>query len=224
MAGFCPQESHSANGKRFFSYPDTGPEPLRLLSLTNQLGAPALGSGLEFPLTDADERELAASGVAAGLAPNSYICIHPGARTSAKCWPAQRFAEVADQLCDRFNLRTVLTGTPAEAPLTQALARHMRNKALDAAAPLSIGAMAALMNRSRRLISNDTGVSHIAAGLRLASVVVFSKADIRRWAPLNQRLHRSLWDPQGALADVVLEQAAALLTQSALAPAPARIK
>lgn len=61
------------------------------------------------------------------------------------------------------------------------------------------------------LICNDTGVSHIAAGLRLKSVVIFSKADIARWAPLNRRLHRCIRDPEAKKAQLVLAQARLLL-------------
>jgi ADP-heptose:LPS heptosyltransferase len=145
------------------------------------------------------------------LAGRGYLCIHPGARTRDKCWPAARFAGVADALADEFGLDVVLTGSSAEADLTAAVAARMRRPAIDAALPLSIGAMAALMARARLLVCNDTGVSHIAAGLGLPSVVIFSKADISRWAPLDQQRHRCLWDPGGHKAAEVLAQARALL-------------
>ncbi|WP_198420834.1 glycosyltransferase family 9 protein [Massilia atriviolacea] len=192
-------------------FPETGAEPLRLLALATGLGAPACGPQLEFPITGEDERALHASGVLRTLAPGSYVCIHPGARSADKCWPAARFAAVADQLAIRAGLDIVLTGSPAEAPLTAAVARLMRRAPVDAAGPLSIGAMAALMSRARLLICNDTGVSHIAAALRLRSVVIFSKADMRRWAPLDQQLHRCLWDPFGERENTVVDQARALL-------------
>lgn len=195
----------------FFPYPALGAEPLRLLQLTELLGAPPIGNHLEFPITLEDERELEASGVARGLAPGSYFCVHPGARTSDKCWPPERFAWVADQLAAEFGLTPVLTGAASETGFTAAVASHMRSACIDAAAPLSIGAMAALMSRARLLVCNDTGASHIAAGLKLSSVVIFSKADKRRWAPLDQRRHRCLWDPAGTRADEVLKQARELL-------------
>lgn len=211
VAGFGLPVRHPGRDDFFLPYPDSGPEPLRLLELTEQLGAPPIGAHLEFPITAADEHELAASGVASGLAPGNYLCVHPGARWRDKCWPPQLFAQVADQLANEFGLATVLTGSSNEGEMTAAVARHMRSPAIDAAVPLSIGAMAALMSRARLLLCNDTGVSHIAAGLKLRSVVVFSKADIRRWAPLDQQRHRCLWDAAGERADEVLAQARVLL-------------
>lgn len=210
-------DTSPVHGEQFFDYPEGGPEPLRLLELATRLGAPADGVELEFPITDADERELGASGLAAGLEPGGYICVHPGARDRDKCWHPARFAHVADQLAAEFGLTIVLTGSSSEAPLTAAVAGRMRTPARDAAAPISIGAMAALMSRARLLISNDTGVSHIAAGLKLSSVVIFSKADIRRWAPLDRQRHRSLWDPDGERVAEVLGHARALLGEKASA-------
>lgn len=212
VAGFgMPDAGRTGADDCFFPFPQTGPEPLRLLQLTEALGAPPIGTHLEFPLTARDEIELASTGVATGLQPGNYLCVHPGARTRAKCWPAQLFAQVADQIADETGLQVVLTGSAGEAHLTAAVASHMRNPAIDTAVPLSIGGMAAIMSRARLLICNDTGVSHIAAGLKLPSVVIFSKADIRRWAPVDQQRHRCLWDPHGTRAVAVLTEARALL-------------
>lgn len=201
------------DGFVYLRYPDTGPEPLRLLDFVIQLGASDLGPQLEFPLHEPDWQELQACGLAEGLQAGEYICIHPGARFRDKCWPPQQFAHLADQLALEFGLTVVLTGSAKETDLTAAVARHMKTPAIDTAGPISIGAMAALMSRARLLICNDTGVSHIAAGLKLKSVVIFSKADITRWAPLDQSLHRCVWDPAAEKAHEVLAQACDLLAR-----------
>ena len=212
MAGYSTQDAVCTDKTVLLPYPDAGPESERLLQLVAQLGAPSAGSHLEFPLRAADEDELSASGLADGLEPGRFICVHPGARKRDKCWPPERFAHVADQLAGEFDLPVVLTGSGDEAPLADAVARHMRKPAINAAAPISIGAMAALLNRARLLICNDTGVSHIAAGLGLQSVVIFSKADIARWAPLDRLRHRCIWDPGAERAAVVVQHARALLS------------
>jgi ADP-heptose:LPS heptosyltransferase len=130
------------------------------------------------------------------------------------------FAEVGDRIAAEFRLRPVLTGSSAEAELTAEVASRMHREPLDAAAPISIGAMAVLLRGARLLLCNDTGVSHIAAGLKLKSVVIFSKADIARWAPLDRLTHRCIWDPAAERAAMVLQHARALL--SGMAPSRQR--
>jgi ADP-heptose:LPS heptosyltransferase len=215
MAGFRRGDAVVQDGATLLPYPEIGTEPERLLALVRQLGATPAGDHLEFPLAQPDEDELRASGIAATLTPGDYVCIHPGARQRDKCWPARLFAEVGDRLADEFGVKVVLTGSAAEADLTADVAAHMRHVPLDAAAPISIGAMAVLMRNARLLLCNDTGVSHIAAGLKLKSVVVFSKADIARWAPLDRHTHRCIWDPGAERAQVVLHHARALLSGTA---------
>jgi ADP-heptose:LPS heptosyltransferase len=212
VVGFRRGEAVHTERTALYPYPELGAESERLLHLVERLGANPDGDHFEFPLGLEDEHELRASGVAPGLAPGSYICIHPGARKRDKCWPPQRFAEVADRLADEFGVAVVLTGSADETGLAAEVASHMARPAINAAAPISIGAMATLMSRARLLVCNDTGVSHLAAGLRLKSVVVFSKADIARWAPLDRHNHRCIWDPDAERATVVLQHARALLS------------
>jgi ADP-heptose:LPS heptosyltransferase len=217
-AGFAATQASECDRVCFFPYPDGGAEPLRLLNLVAMLGAAPAGAQLEFPLLAADWDELNGSGLAGGAVTGSYICVHPGASVRDKCWPPARFAEVADLLAAEYGLSTVVTGSGKEVELASEVIRHMRTSAINAAGPISIGAMAALMSGARLLICNDTGVSHIAAGLRLKSVVVFSKADIKRWSPLDRRLHRCIWDPDGEMLGDVLTQARLLLSGAATEP------
>lgn len=211
MAGYCAGEAVATEHTVLYPYPEAGAEPDRLLRLIERLGASGAGDHLEFPVAQEDRQELEASGIAAGLIPGNYICVHPGARKRDKCWPPQRFAEVADRLAAEFGVGVVLTGSGEEADLAAEVARHMQAGVIHAAAPISIGALAALMKNARLLVCNDTGVSHIAAGLRLKSVVIFSKADIARWAPLDRDRHRCIWDPDAQRSAAVLQHARALL-------------
>ncbi|MGB9107682.1 MAG: glycosyltransferase family 9 protein [Telluria sp.] len=215
MAGYCRGDPPARDHALLLPYPETGAEPERLLRLIEALGAEPAGLHLEFPLSHDDEAELDTTGLLKDLDGSGYFCIHPGARQRDKCWPPRRFAEVGDRLAAEFGLTPVLTGTAGEADLTAEVAAHMHRTPVDAAAPMSIGAMAALMRKARLLLCNDTGVSHIAAGLKLKSVVVFSKADIARWAPLDRHSHRCIWDPGAERAAMVLQHARALLSGTA---------
>lgn len=57
----------------------------------------------------------------------------------------------------------------------------------DLCGATTLGALASLLQRGKLLICNDTGVSHLAASVRLPSVVIASGSDVarwRRWMPL----------------------------------------
>lgn len=210
MAGFCPMGT-DAPTPDFMHWPDSGSEIDRLLALAEFLGAAGDNGELEFPLTEDDRIELQQSGVAEGLLPRAYICLHPGARDERRRWPTALFARVGDALQRIHGLPVVVTGSAAEYDLAQQVVEQMQTPALNAAAPLSIGAMAVLLNAARLLVCNDTGVSHIAAGLGLPSVVIFRASDAQRWGPLDQELHRRVLDPEGLRFGAVLDQATQLL-------------
>lgn len=205
----------------FLPYPDHGPEPGRLLRLMRFLGAESGDERLEFPLRPDDEAAWDRYPAIQSLEPGRYLCVHAGARAPDRCWPASHFAAVADALAGESGLPVVLTGSAQEAALTRAVAAAMRHPAVDAAAPVPVGALAALISRCRLLVTNDTGTSHIAAALRVPSVVVFRASDMSRWAPADASLHRGVWDPAATRIGAVISEARSLLAQPAPPPPPA---
>lgn len=171
---------------RFPPYPDGLPEVRRHLALLAHLGIPADGEDLAFDVEPQDLREAAAFEL-----PSPYVCLHPGASVDARRWPAPRFAEVGDALAGA-GFHVVLTGGAGERPVTHAVASATRAPVSDLAGRTSLGGLAAVLRGAHLLVTNDTGVSHLAAALRVPSVVVFSASDPDRWAPLDTERHRAV--------------------------------
>lgn len=221
-AGFFAPGGYCPDPERFLPYPAGGPERRRLLDLAGFLGAPPLGEELELPLGEGDVAALLALPEAAGLEPGRYACLHPGARSPSRRWPVRRFAEVGDGLAAR-GLGVVLSGSASEVEITAEVARAMAAPAVDLAGRTGLGALGVLLAGARLLVSNDTGVSHVADALRVPSVVVYLDSDPERWAPADAERHRRVLArapaparvtaPTGtaAPAATVLEQADALL-------------
>jgi hypothetical protein len=209
-AGFAPDDARAGDGDMFIRYPERLHEVRRNLKLVEAIGMPGAGDELEFPLTRDDFAELSALPHAARLPDAPYVCLHPGARNPAKRWPAERFARLGDAL-HAHGYEIVLTGSEAERAITQEVASAMRSPCIDTASPISVGGLAALLAGARLLVTNDTGVSHVAAGLRLPSVVVFFATDPLQWAPLDATLHHTVYDRDGVDVPTVLAHALALL-------------
>jgi ADP-heptose:LPS heptosyltransferase len=90
----------------------------------------------------------------------------------------------------------VLTGSSEEALITRRIARTLPSgTVVDLAGQTGLGAFAALLRHARLLVANDTGVSHVAAALRVPSVIVCCGADPHRFAPLDHALHEVLHHP-----------------------------
>jgi ADP-heptose:LPS heptosyltransferase len=203
--GYCPDT------ERYLPYPAHEVEIRRHLQLLEFLGIPLQGEDLEFPLHEGDYQELQVIAGVESLRNQEYVCIHPGARAAARRWPPERYAAVADHLTAQ-GLLVVLTGSAEEASITEGVRGAMHNPALDLAGRTSLGALAALLDGARLLICNDTGVSHLAAALRLPSVVVFhGLSELQGWPPLNRQLHRVLCRSGGVTPHDVLAEVEDLL-------------
>lgn len=192
-AGFFPTGQYCPDVTSFLPYPDHEPEIWRHLRLLEFLGMPLQGDELEFPVTETDWQTWRAIAIEYGLNPGHYVCIHPGASVHSRRWAPEQFAVVADALAAQ-GLQVVLTGTAAEMELTRRVQQAMQFPSIDLAGKTQLGAIAALLTHAQLLVCNDTGVSHLAAALRVNSVVIFSNSDPHRWAPLDRQRHRVVVD------------------------------
>lgn len=181
--GFAPQPGV------FVPWPTRGHEIERCLALTDALGLPRQGQQLDFPVHAADHRRLAALCPSLG---ERYVVVHPGAQLASRRWPVGRFARVTQALAEA-GWQVVVTGTAKEAALADALQQACRAPLLVLTGRTDLWTLGALIQRASLLVSNDTGVSHIAAALRTPSVVVSLGGDAARWAPLDRERHRLLW-------------------------------
>lgn len=121
-----------------------------------------------------------------------YIVIHPSASCPSRLWRAQRYAQVAEILSKRWNVRVVLVaGGGGDQMFTDRVSSFMKNKPINLAGKLSLGMLAWLLKESRLLISNDTGPMHMAGALNIHLVAIFGRNQPglgpTRWKPLGTR-------------------------------------
>jgi ADP-heptose:LPS heptosyltransferase len=65
----------------------------------------------------------------------------------------------------------------------------MKTPAIDLAGRTTIGALGALVADARLVVSNDTGIAHLAAALATPTVTVAVATDPARWAPIGPANH-----------------------------------
>jgi heptosyltransferase II len=116
------------------------------------------------------------------------IAIAPGAAYgSAKCWPAERFAAVADALVDEFGADVIVFGASSEQEICRQIADRMRHRPVILAGQTSIGELPALFSRCSLFLGNDSGAMHVAAAVGLPVVAVFGSTDAQGTAPVTSQ-------------------------------------
>ena len=203
--GFYKRSTYCPDQAQFLEYPEHEPEVWRHLRLMQFLDIPLQGDQLEFPLYEEDYEGFQHLKADLGLLEN-YVCIHPGARTVDRRWPPEKFAKLADGL-SALGYQIVLTGSLAEAAITEAVASLMESPAINLAGKTALGTLGVLLSQARLLVCNDTGVSHMASALQTPSLILFTVSDPNRWAPQNKDLHYVVHDAMTATAPRVLSQA-----------------
>lgn len=192
---YCPDEN------LFPVSDDDDHEVLRFLTLADALNISRQGQDLEFNFMPEEIRNGHGILNAMSLRHDRFFCIHPGARDPRRRWSAENFARVADALADH-GYDIVLTGSEDERELLSQVAGRAHVPVVDLVEKfghVGIGELSYVIAKSVGLLSNDTGVSHIASALGTPSVIIFSKFSLpHRWAPLNTQLHTVILPEQSS--------------------------
>ncbi|MFI4860846.1 MAG: glycosyltransferase family 9 protein [Phycisphaerales bacterium JB063] len=112
-----------------------------------------------------------------GLAAGRYVCLAPTAQWGCKCWPTQRYAELAQRVIAHGGVadRVVVLAAPHEhdrlGPITQALG----DRAL--LPTTTVGQLMALIAGAGAVVANDSAALHLAVGLDRPAVGVFGPTD-----------------------------------------------
>jgi ADP-heptose:LPS heptosyltransferase len=162
-------------------FPRQGHVIERYLELATFLGAPACGRETEFPLLEEDE---AASESLLGSMPLPLIGIHPGARSSQRQWPSERFAAAAVGLQERAGGTIVILGNASDHSAAECIDRNVQGRCLNLVGRTSLPVLGAIIKRLSILLSNDSGPAHIAYALGTPAVVLFaSQTKTPFWPP-----------------------------------------
>jgi heptosyltransferase-2 len=109
------------------------------------------------------------------------VCAPGAAYGRAKQWPPEQFAELARMLA-ASNVRTVLVGSKGDIHACSEIAR--RAPVVDLTARTDLPTLAAVLSRSRAVVSNDSGAMHLAAAAGARVTAVFGPTNEEKTAPL----------------------------------------
>ncbi len=122
-----------------------------------------------------------------GLSRGDYFVLSPGAEYGeAKRWPVSHFAALANQL----DGPVVLLGSGKEIDLCSNLAHICgTDHIINLAGKTSLMQAMAVISACKAMVSNDSGLMHIAAGLGVPQVAIFGSSSPQHTPPLNANAH-----------------------------------
>jgi ADP-heptose:LPS heptosyltransferase len=156
------------------------------LKLIEAMGAADLR--VEFVLPEKPGAGAAAHGLLSrhGVDPSRYAVIIPGSAQVSKCWPAERFAALADRLASDHGLAVAATGSRGESSMIEQIRTLAKHPIANLAGCTLLPELTEVLRMARLVVSNDTGPGHIAAALGRPLVMMFSWSNPLRVGPYHR--------------------------------------
>ena len=160
-------------------------QTLRNLDVATALGLPEVPLHSEITLTEDEVAGAKSFLLKVSLPPASFVVYHPGAGKPPNRWPAGRFAELANAIAGETGMGTVVTsGSFDRVPVGEMTAAlRVRYSVLE---NRPIREVAAVLRQARLVVSNDTGIMHVAGAVGTPVLSLFGPTDPHQWAPLNR--------------------------------------
>lgn len=155
-------------------YKNIRPVYLRYIDSVKDLNIKYDGHGLDFFVQETVKQK-----VFELLINNNFdfdkrtICFAPGASFNTKRWPAENFAKVAANLQTSLNTQILLLGGPSDVSISQQISLSCPQPVINLTGTLSIQQTASAMSHSHIVLTNDTGLMHLANALKKSTIALF---------------------------------------------------
>ena len=112
-----------------------------------------------------------------------YYVLFPGGSDNIRIWPAASFAEVGRRLHEQTGMVGVVCGGTADREAAAEIISQSGVPMLDRSGRTSLPELAALIGRSRLVVSNETGAVHIATALSVPNICILGGGHFGRFMP-----------------------------------------
>ncbi len=114
--------------------------------------------------------------------PDGPIVIHPGSGGIDKCWPLDRFEMLIEHLSQRGQKVSPIIGEAEIERWPRDTLERWRQR-WNVETVLTLDRLHVVLSTARLYIGNDSGPTHLAAQLGVATLALFGPTDARVWSP-----------------------------------------
>lgn len=144
---------------------------------------------VRFPVSVSDRDRMAADtllareGVQEG---RPFVAFAVGANWPNKRWPVEHFAALADRLYHAHYVPVLVGGGRLDATLAEDILRASEIPPVNLVGRTNLKQLAHVFTRAALVLGGDTGPVHLAAGLRVPTVMLMGPTDANRNGPYGQ--------------------------------------
>jgi hypothetical protein len=115
------------------------------------------------------------------------LVVHPGSGSPRKCWPADRFAEVAARVATATGAAVTLLAGPADDAAVAGFRGAAGGMPVRVVRERPFAEVCDVLAACRGYVGNDSGITHLASMLGSPVTAVYGPTDARVWGPLGPR-------------------------------------
>ncbi|MBQ9366030.1 MAG: glycosyltransferase family 9 protein [Schwartzia sp.] len=159
----------------------------RYLDVTRAIGCRVNDVVFPVAISEKDERiakdTIKKYGVSDGA---SYAVLAVGANWPNKRWPVSYYADLADWLFGQQIIPVFVGGGALDESLISEITRKAQIPPVSIVGKTTLKQLAAVIKNSQFVIGGDTGPVHLAAGLKVPTIMLMGPTDANRNGPYGQ--------------------------------------
>ncbi|MEO1946168.1 MAG: lipopolysaccharide heptosyltransferase II [Methylophilaceae bacterium] len=157
----------------------------RFVALGVNKGQPSPAIPQPILLADSTNAKVALNKFGISLSSNKVLGLCPGAEYGeAKRWPTTHYAEVANAAIAQ-GWQILLFGSDKDTTITAEINQITQSRCIDLGGKTNLGDAIDIMSLCNTVISNDSGLMHVAAALDIKLIAIYGSSDPHHTPPIH---------------------------------------
>lgn len=145
---------------------------------------------MEFYISESDRSDAQIFLKNSGMSKNdTLVALHPFSQEEIKNWPVEKFAQLGYKVSRQYGTKIIIFGSSEEKKVAEDIKAVIGEKAIIQAGKTSIQVAAAILERCKLLVCNDSSIMHISAAIGVPMVAIWGPSNhIRRGYSSNNQI------------------------------------
>ncbi|MCH7878519.1 MAG: hypothetical protein IH914_04295 [candidate division Zixibacteria bacterium] len=122
-----------------------------------------------------------------GVSEAGFVALSPRAVAESRRWGLDNYTELARRIVDELGLSVVLVGSSADKEDSETLRERVGAGVINLCGATKVRGAAAILERSRAFVGNDSGLGHLAALVNVPLVILSGADDPAVTSPVSKK-------------------------------------